>query len=40
MQTARPVTQIDDVLRDAGSDESAAIATDAGRMRLNSEGDW
>lgn len=40
LDSASVTTQIDDALRDAGSDDSSAIAVAAGRLRLNGEGDW
>lgn len=40
LDSASVTTQIDDALRDAGSDDSSAIAVDAGRLRLNGEADW
>ncbi|WP_411283889.1 CopG family transcriptional regulator [Lapillicoccus sp.] len=40
LESASVTTQINDALRDAGSDDSTAFAVDAGRTRLSGEGDW
>jgi len=40
LDSASVTTKINDVLRDAGSDDSPGFAVDAGRRRLSGEGDW
>ena len=40
LDNASLTTQIDEALKDAGGDDSTAIAVTAGRGRLTSKGEW